>query len=251
VTPVVLIGHRGAKGEAPENTLSGFAYGRRLGLTAFELDVRLSADDRLVVIHDPTVERTTHGSGPVASFTAAELAALDARAAFPAWPEACGVPTLDDVLGLIGDTPRLQLELKSDEPTRLEHKTGLLVALLDRLGLRVPARITISSFDPRALEVARRLAPELPRAFIGAYDGPADLETAVRLGAAVACIPLKTGSAAMAAAAQAQGLRVTGWLGNSADDVATLVAWGVDEITTDYPTVAQAALIDGSNAGNP
>jgi glycerophosphoryl diester phosphodiesterase len=242
VTSVVLYGHRGAKGEAPENTLAGFAYGRRLGLTAFELDVHLSADERLVVIHDATVDRTTNGAGPVASFTAAELAAFDARAAFPAWPEPCGVPTLEDVLKRFGDTPHLQLELKTDEPTRLERKTGLLVALLDRLGRRDPARLTISSFDPFALEVVRRLAPDLPRAFIGAFDGPADLETAVRLGASVACIPLKSGSAATVAAAHEQGLRVTGWLGNSAEDVAMLLGWGVDEVTTDYPTVARAAL---------
>jgi glycerophosphoryl diester phosphodiesterase len=242
VASVVLFGHRGAKGEAPENTLAGFAYGRRLGLTAFELDVHLSADDRLVVIHDPTVDRTTNGSGLVSSFAAAELAALDARAAFPAWPVACGVPALEQVLELIGDARQVQLELKTDEPTRLERKTGRLIDLLDRLRLRDPARVTISSFDPLALEVARRLAPEMPRAFIGAYDAPGDLDTAVRLGAAVACIPLKSGSAAMVAAAHERGLRVTGWLGNSADDIARLLAWGVDEITTDYPTVALASL---------
>ena len=64
-----LYGHRGARGEAPENTLTGFAYAQRIGVTAFELDVRLSGDQELVVIHDPDVDRTTNGHGPVSGFT--------------------------------------------------------------------------------------------------------------------------------------------------------------------------------------
>src|SRR5262245_48572737 len=90
----LIFGHRGAKGEAPENTLSGFSYARSVGVEAFELDVHLSADHELMVIHDATVDRTTNGNGPVAGFTAAELAALDARAGFAAWGVPVGVPRL-------------------------------------------------------------------------------------------------------------------------------------------------------------
>lgn len=68
-----LIGHRGARFEAPENILSGFRYAIALGLTAVEFDVRMTFDDHLVVIHDATVDRTTNGTGEVASLTLAEI----------------------------------------------------------------------------------------------------------------------------------------------------------------------------------
>src|SRR5439155_21621382 len=76
---MLLFGHRGARGEAPENTLAGFAHARRAGVAAFELDVRPTADGRLAVIHDATVDRTTNATGAVSDFTAADLARLDAR----------------------------------------------------------------------------------------------------------------------------------------------------------------------------
>src|SRR5690606_17261213 len=92
VTTMQILGHRGAKGEAPENTLAGFAYAKQIGLDAIELDVRLTKDDQVVIMHDPTVDRTTNGQGAVGELTFAELHALDARADFPEWPAACSVP---------------------------------------------------------------------------------------------------------------------------------------------------------------
>ena len=73
-----LIGHRGARGEAPENTLSGFRHLRRLGLRAVEFDIQVSADDELVVIHAPRLERTTRGVGTVREHRADQLSVLDA-----------------------------------------------------------------------------------------------------------------------------------------------------------------------------
>lgn len=237
---MTLFGHRGARGEAPENTLAGFRHARALGLDAFELDVRLSADEQLVVMHDALVDRTTDGAGPVASLSAAELARLDARAEHPGWPAPVGVPTLAEVLAAIPDAARWELEIKSDAPDRLERICRLLAATVRRHGLG--ERATVTSFDPVALELTAAAAPELPRAFIAAYDSAASLETARSLGCARACIPLATGSAAMVRAAHAAGMETTGWLGNTPDGVRTLVGWGVDHITTDYPTMALEAL---------
>lgn len=229
-----VFGHRGAKGEAPENTFSGFAYARSVGVTAFELDVHLSADHELMVIHDATVDRTTNGHGPVASFTAAQLAALDARAAFPEWSVPVGVPRLVDVLDVFADTVTFQIEIKTDAPERLEIVAEQLARTIERYG--IGERTTVSSFDPEALRIMRRTAPEIPRAFIGAYDTPAFLETALELECQGACIPHKTGTKATVAEARAHGLEVTGWLGNSERDVRILLAWGVDSITSDYPS---------------
>ncbi|MCC7372741.1 MAG: glycerophosphodiester phosphodiesterase [Chloroflexi bacterium] len=234
MTPL-LYGHRGAKGEAPENTLTGFAYAQRVGVTAFELDVRLSADGELMVIHDADVDRTTNGHGPVSDFTARELAALDARAAFPDWPEPAGVPRLADVLDAFG-SQHYQIEIKTDAPEHLEIVAAKLVELIERSG--IVARTEVASFDPAALEIMRRIAPEIPRAFIGRYDTPDFLATAISLQCAGACIPHKTSTRATVDAAHAAGLHVTGWLGNTQDDVRLLLDWRVESITSDTPSVA-------------
>lgn len=253
---MLLFGHRGARREAPENTLAGFAHAQRAGVVAFELDVRLTADGHLAVIHDATVDRTTNATGPVSGFTAADLARLDARRGCPDWPEPAGVPLLADVLEAYagdrtrppGGSPsggrtevvRFAIEIKQDAPERLERVGELVVAHVERY--RLAGRVTVTSFVPEALDVVRRLAPDVPRAFIGAYDTPAFLETAVRLECAQADVPLARGSAEVVREAQARGLRVVGWLGNTVEELAALVDWGVDGITTDYPTRALAYL---------
>jgi glycerophosphoryl diester phosphodiesterase len=232
----LLFGHRGAKGEAPENTLSGFAYARRIGVQAFELDVRLSADGELVVIHDEDVDRTTNGHGRVRDFPARQLANLDARAAFPEWPEQAGVPTLVDVLDAFGDVSAFQIEIKSDTRAVLEVVCPKLVDLIDRSG--IGDRAEVASFDPGALEIARRIAPDLPRAYIGRYDDPSYLATALELECVGACIPHRTSSKETVREARAHGLHVTGWLGNTAEELQMLLDWGVDSITTDVPSLA-------------
>ena len=237
---MIVFGHRGARGEAPENTLAGFGYARRLGVDGLELDVRLSADRQLVVIHDETVDRTTDATRPVAQYTADQLSRLDARGSCPEWPERVVVPTLEQVLDAYADTPRFEIEIKRDTPARLEEVCARLAAMIARYDL--VGRATVSSFDQTALSLVRRLAPDLPRAYIGAYDEPHYLETAVALGCAQVDIPLASNSPALVREAQSRGLAVTGWLGNSWSDVRTLVDWGVDHITTDYPRLALAEL---------
>lgn len=245
---MLVFGHRGARGEAPENTLAGFEYARRHGVAGLELDVRLSADGQLVVIHDATVDRTTGATGLVSGYTAAALAQLDARGSHTSWPQRVGVPTLAEVLDAhappahrAGAPPaRLAIEVKTDTPERLERVCAALVEQIDRHGIH--DTVTVTSFDPLALEIMRRLAPVLPRAYIGAYDTPASLETALRLDCRQADVPLARGSQDMVHRAQAHGLRVVGWLGNSEAELEALVRWGVDGITSDYPTRAVAFL---------
>jgi glycerophosphoryl diester phosphodiesterase len=248
---VLVFGHRGARGEAPENTLPGFAYALRQGVLALELDVRLTADGRLAVVHDATVDRTTDASGSVATLTAAELARIDARAGHPDWPEPAPIPLLADVLASPAGRLRLAIEIKTDSPARLERVCAALAEQLrsrtDRPaeaagGARSGGAVTVTSFDPTALELMRHLAPAIPRALIGAYDTPAFLETALRLGCRQADVPLARGSAGVVRQAQDRGLRVVGWPGNTEQDLDTLLEWGVDGITSDYPTRAIASL---------
>ncbi len=231
-----LLGHRGAKGEAPENTIPGFEYAKQIpGLNAFEFDVHLAKDGKLVVIHDASVDRTTSGTGPVADFTSAELAALDARAAFPEWPEPCGVPTLDQVLDVLADVPMMQIEIKTDTPDRLEQVVPLLLQTIhDR---QMEDQVIITSFDPVPLAIVQRLEPDYPqRGYIGNWDTDAFLDQALALGCTQANIHMRSSSAGMAEKARAAGLHVGGWQCNTPDDLATALAWGVDWATSDEPS---------------
>jgi glycerophosphoryl diester phosphodiesterase len=240
---MILFGHRGAKGEAPENTVDGFVYARGLGITSFELDIRLTADDQLVLMHDQTVDRTTSASGPVSAFTAADLAAVDAWAEHPDWPNRVGVPTLTEVFEAVPDAAEWEVEIKTDSRERLARICDLLPPVFERFGVR--ERVKVSSFDPVALELITASAPHLPRCFIAAYDTPESLETALRLGAVRAGTPLASSSREMVRAVQDAGLEATGWPGNTEEGIRTLMGWGVDNITTDYPTLAMRVMAGG------
>jgi glycerophosphoryl diester phosphodiesterase len=233
-----LIGHRGARFEAPENTLSGFQYTRSLEISSFELDVWIAKDGELVVHHDALVDRTTNGTGPVVNFTSKELAKLDARSIHEQWPIQVGVPRLEDVLGAFAGDSELQwqIEIKSDIGDRLDRVAPLLLEMVDRLGWH--DQTVISSFDAGALERVRALDSNRDLAFIGKYDGRSDLETALRLGCVCACIPITTGSAEIVREARSNGLEVTGWPSNSVEVIDTFIEWGATSLTTDVPTLA-------------
>ena len=229
-----LVGHRGARKEAPENTIAGFRYAHDLGLGAVETDVRLSRDGQLVMIHDATVDRTTNASGPVSDFTAAELAAMDARAEVPDWPEAVGIPTLEQALETLTLFPLIQIEIKRDTNDRME---AIAKILLETIKARdIGDRVILSSFEAPAIEAIARLAPEQRRAFIGAYDTSEFLETALQLGCSQADISLEKGSAEVVAQAHEQGLRVVGFQCNTPEALDRCLAWKMDAATCDVPS---------------
>lgn len=130
-----IIGHRGAPSEAPENTLSSFELAIRQGADLVELDLHLSADEQLVVIHDDTVDRTTDGTGAVGDLSFAELRVLDAGS----WmhPKFCGerIPTLAEALELSAGRAGLVVELKggSDCYPGMERLLASAIETEDRL----------------------------------------------------------------------------------------------------------------------
>lgn len=108
---MMIIGHRGAAALEPENTLLSIARAMEIGVDAVEIDVRLSKDKEIVVIHDSTVDRTTNGTGPVSSYTLKEMKKLDAG-------KGETIPTLQEVIDLIGNKVRLVIELKEEGTER-------------------------------------------------------------------------------------------------------------------------------------
>ena len=238
---ICLFGHRGAAGEAPENTLGGFAYAWEIGVRAFELDIRLSRDGQLVVIHDPALERTTDGVGLVCDYTAAELLSLNAACRFPGWVNREGVPSLQSVLERYhAGVHRWQLEIKTDAPERLEAVCTILTQQIEHFGLG--ERVTVTSFDPAALEIMRRTSPHRRLGLIRSPVQMEDIDLARTLGCSELCVPVDSGSAALVSAAHEGGLVVTGWLGNNSAQMERLLAWGVDAITTDLPSFASQYL---------
>jgi glycerophosphoryl diester phosphodiesterase len=230
---MLVIGHRGALAEAPENTLDGFAHALGAGVDAVEFDVRLSRDDQLVVFHDPTVDRTTNATGPVGSFTAAELAQLDARAQFPGWPVRCGVPLFTEVLDVLGDTVRLMIEVKQ-EPEGREAVLHRIMKEIDRRAIGNLA--TITTGDPALLAVIQRDYPAQRRGYIGAWDTIEFLETSLRLECPHGDAHHVTASPDVVAAARAAGMTMLGWMCNSEAEFQKLRGWDVDAVTSDCPS---------------
>lgn len=241
---MIVIGHRGARHEAPENTLPGFRYASTIGVRWVEYDVRLTADEQLVVIHDSTVDRTTDGTGPVAEQTLAQLMALDARAQFNDWPDDCRIPTFAEVLDATAGFEFAEVEIKHDEPERLEV---LVPKVVDEIRAQAAAeRVVLTSFDETALRIATDVAPDLPRSYIGDWADVGSVDTALGLGCVQAGLQYATTSADVVAAAKKAGLRVVGWPCNSTDDYDTMADWGCDAVTSDCPT---AMLAHASSAG--
>lgn len=229
-----LIGHRGARNEVPENTLAGFAHAQALGLGAIELDLRQTSDGQIVVIHDATVDRTTDGSGAVADLTLADLRALDARSIHGDWPERTTIPTLDELLDWAGtNTMFLQVEIKSEPLARMGATIDEAVRQLQRR--KMDGRVLFSSFDIDAVTWLQERHPAWPRASIGEFHKPEDLETALRLGCEQIDVSLQHGRRGVVAEAHAHGLRVIGWQCNTPEHVADALAWGIDGATSDAP----------------
>ena len=221
----MILGHRGASGAAPENTLRAFALAAEVGADGIELDVQPSADGVPVIMHDATVDRTTNGHGRVADLTYAALAALDAGGGER-------VPTLAEALTLARGRLFVDIEIKD---AGIEPAIADLVARLD-----MDEQVVISSFSPASLAGMRAAAPHLRRWLLSGDWSAAILETALGLGA-VGIAPRSTWvEAELLAAARAHGLAVVTWTVNAEADLRRLLALGVDGLITDEPARAVA-----------
>lgn len=233
-----LIGHRGARGEAPENTLSGFRHLRDLGVLAVELDIVVSGDAELVVIHDSFLDRSTLSHGRVDSHTVAELAAVDAcHRAFPDWPLTEGVPSLRAVMEVLQDFEHIQFEVKARSEAEALLVAEKFPPLWREFGFGERAFTT--SFNPYYLQHVRQAAPEIPRGFLFELDFSLD---PVAIALALDCRSIgphqERCTAELIRQAHAAGLLVSTWTVNSAEKMRELARDGADSVITDYPSVA-------------
>lgn len=239
---MLIYGHRGARGEAPENTLAGFHRAIAAGAPRVELDLRLSSDEELVVIHDETVNRTTDGRGLVAHKSVAELARLDARRAGPAWPDPQPVPTIARVLEEFPELEHLQLEAKPVDAASRTLMAGRLAALFRDFDLH--ARATVTSFDRELLRAVRAADARIALGLVTDRTRPEPLKTALALDARLLVLHWKLCTARRVQAAQEAGLQVSAWTVNDDAEARRLHALGIDSIVTDFPT-RMIALLHG------
>src|SRR5699024_8402340 len=154
----LIMAHRGASGNAPENTMAAFQLAVDEGADGIELDVHLSKDGEIVVIHDDTLNRTTNGTGNVHEKDLAELKTYDAGSWFdPKFSEE-RIPLLQEVIDILPESVFLNIEIKNSP---IVH-TGIEQKLVDLLGKNNRLNDTlISSFDHESLYTIKKLAPEL------------------------------------------------------------------------------------------
>ena len=249
-----VFGHRGAAGLAPENTLPSFALAAALGAAYLELDVHATADGAIVVLHDPDVERTTDGHGPVAELTWARAAALDAGyrfttdgRTFPYRGQGVRLPRLSDVLREF-PRHRLNIEIKQRQP-------AIVDAVLDELRRAGSLdRVLLAAEHDEIMRDIRRAAGDRVATgmcvgdivdFIGrvpddnwsGYTAPGN---ALQIPPAHEGVALVT--PASIAAAHRAGLEMHIWTINEALEIERLLDLGVDGVMSDLPGLVAAAV---------
>ncbi|MFE9774417.1 glycerophosphodiester phosphodiesterase [Streptomyces sp. NPDC005931] len=216
----LTIGHRGVMGVEPENTLRSFVAAEEAGLDVIELDLHLSKDGALVVMHDADVDRTTDGSGTIADMTLAELRALDAGLGER-------IPVFEEVLDAV--RAPLQAEIKDIHAAR---------ALAEVMNARHLAdRVEVSSFHDEAVTEIARLVPGVRTALVASRYGTDVVDRAVAAGAATVCLDIRRLTLEIVERARRAELRIFGWVVNTQKHLRLVRALELDGATTDRPEI--------------
>ena len=230
-----IIGHRGAAGHAPENTLAAFRAAALMGLTWVEFDVMLSGDGNLVLIHDETVDRTTNGKGHVATMTLEELKKLDAGSWFDHKYRRQRIPTIYEATEVISSLGlNANIEIKPSKG--FEGETGW--ALGRYLATEWPNTLLtpiISSFSAEALEAVAAEAPGFPRALlVGRVPRNWRAQTK-RLGCSLLHCSQGHLRKSEAIRIRDAGMHLLCYTVNNRNKARILWNWGVNAVFCDYP----------------
>jgi len=231
----LVIAHRGFSGTAPENTLSAFEKAIAVGADMLECDVRFSEDGQVVVMHDPTLERTTDGQGPVVARPLDELKGLDAGAWFGRTFAGERIPTLGELLDLTRGTIRVNVEIKEDGlgPFSVRELSDRTLDQVVAAGMLV--QVLFSSFEPAALERLMARAPAAAVAFL--YHRPWRSIREVTGGRPYSTLNLRHAhlTREKVETIHRDGMAVNAYTVNGPEEMLRLIRWGVDGIITDYP----------------
>jgi glycerophosphoryl diester phosphodiesterase len=238
----IIFAHRGDFAHAPENTLPSFEQALQKGADGVELDAKLTSDGHVIVIHDPTVDRTTNGKGRVASFTLDEIRKLDAGSWFNEKFSGIKVPLLEEVFNLVSKDKLINIELTNYATPR----DGLALKVCELIKRHNNHKqIIFSSFFSSNLKIAAQTLPEIPRGLL-AMPGLIGLwarSFGFMFGDYQALHPhISNASKEQVQRVHRIKRRVHVWTANSPKEINQLKEWGVDGIFTDDPQTAVRAL---------
>ncbi|WP_433548797.1 glycerophosphodiester phosphodiesterase [Streptomyces sp. CA-294286] len=216
----LTIGHRGVMGVEPENTLSSFVRAQQAGMDVIELDLHLSKDGALVVMHDADVDRTTDGHGAIAGLTLAELRALDAGGGQR-------VPLFEEVLDAV--SAPLQAEIKDVAAARTLAEVMHRRALVER--------VEVLSFHDEALTHISSLVPGVRTGLVAEFYGPEVIDRALAAGAGAVVLDIQRLTLETVRRARTEKLAVIGWVVNTPDELRLAHALELDGVTTDFPEI--------------
>jgi glycerophosphoryl diester phosphodiesterase len=244
----LVVAHRGADAAAPENTMEAFRLAVEMGADAVEIDVHLTADGKLALMHDETVERTTDLTGSIASMTLKQLRAADAGyrfeapdGSFPFRGKGLKVPTLAEVLKWLPAGIGLVVEVKA------RAATAPTIAALKGSKVRAAGAVSLISFEEQVIEEARQLDPEIPTGYLLVPSQPIEpaLVYAVEHGHA-AVHPwegdLGLDPGPILSVAAAYGRQMGCYVVNEPERMQQLAAYGLWGFVTDVPEVGRQAL---------
>ena len=219
------IGHRGAKGHLPENTLASFAKSLELGANGIELDVHVCATGELVVIHDFTVDRTTNGTGEVHKMTLSELKKLSIDGFH-------SVPLLDEVMALVNRKCLMNIEMKGRHTAK--PVSDFIDSYVKSRGWSYDDFI-VSSFQREELLVMSETNKNIPLGILTQASVTQAWQWAVEFKAKAIHPHFTLLTESNVHKAQQAGLKVYTWTINEPEDIERIKAYGVDGIISDYP----------------
>ena len=214
------LGHRGVMGVEPENTVRSFLRAEREGLDGIELDLHLSKDGALVVMHDATVDRTTDGSGAIGDLTLAELRTLDAG-------RGERVPVFEEVLSAVSPELPIQAEIKDARAARVLAEVLRERALLDQ--------VTVISFHDDALREIRGLLPDVRTVLVAGRTGKDLVDRAQAVGARLVSLELGKLCLDTVEDCRRADIEVMAWTVNTPRELALARALGLVGAVTDLP----------------
>jgi glycerophosphoryl diester phosphodiesterase len=238
----ILLAHRGDLAHAPENTLPAFQQAIQKGADGVELDVKLTRDGHVVVFHDMSVNRTTNGSGKLASLTLETIRSLDAGSWFHEKFKGTQVPLLEEVFETIGGEKLINIELTNYSTPR-DGLVNSVCDLIKRHGNQ--DQIIFSSFFASNLKRAGQQMPGIPRALLAmpGFAGIWARSFGFTFGEFQALHPhISNVSREQVQRVHRLKRRVHVWTANKPEEVKRLKEWGVDGIFTDDPAMAAQAL---------
>jgi glycerophosphoryl diester phosphodiesterase len=238
----ILLAHRGDLAHAPENTLPAFHQAIQKGADGVELDVKLTRDGHVVVFHDMSMDRTTNGSGKLASLTLETIRSLDAGSWFHEKFTGTKVPLLEEVFETVGHNKLINIELTNYSTPR-DGLVNSVCDLIKRHGNQ--GQIIFSSFFASNLKRAGQFMPEIPRALLAmpGFAGVWARSFGFTFGEYQALHPhISNVSREQVQRVHRLKRRVHVWTANKPEEIKRLKEWGVDGIFTDDPATAVQAL---------